>query len=546
MDPFKRIFFDGLAEAFSGTNSLYDLSNCKTVSDLLKRKQDLVLALSKLESKIEQFRSSRELLHSMHVIYKPGIVLPNKHFSRKVKEELEEKQRKLFKLESVKKKLEQAETQVDQKLIELKTEEETKAGRNVPTRKSLVFFPNGESKLNVSLLTTPSLEVILNTPVMCKYLVQFVDTEFNTENLLFWKEAEWFSNSVVEINQIEGDQQTKNNLLEVYTQRAQKICDKYLKENAFFELNVDNLMRSKVIKDTKEGKVNDQLFKNIQKRIFELLQSNSYTRFIHSGEFYEKMMIEITTQPEPVPRSSSASPLPSSSSVDNLPEVANQKKREIRIYMPAGGFKTLIEDINITAKELSIRCLQAYLHVDLKERSSTSLQYYGLIYVQPSGYQFQLNDEDKPFDIQESWDIVENNVHLHSPDRNFKFLFSPNLIKDLKETDVFGKGGVFCPIKVSIEFTNFLSTKTLNVDKNIVTAQLCKMCKEAYPEQSLDLEKFKLFYTEPNFEYIMADDDLPIYIQDAWASLLKCYRQLDITPVDFKWVLKAPTGPISN
>jgi len=214
--------------------------------------------------------------------------------------------------------------------------------------------------------------------------------------------------------------------------------------------------------------------------------------------------------------------------------------------MPAGGFKTLIEDVNITAKELSIRCLQAYLHVDLKQRSSTSLQYYGLIYVQPSGYQFQLNDEDKPFDIQESWDIVEQNMHLHTPDRNFKFLFSPNLIKDLKETDVFGKGGVFCAIKVSIEFTDFRSTKTLNVDKNIVTAQLCKMCKEAYPEQSLDLEKFKLFYSEPNFEYIMADDDLPIYIQDAWTNLLKCYRQLEIIPVDFKWVLKAPTGPISN
>jgi len=381
---------------------------------------------------------------------------------------------------------------------------------------------------------------------MCKYLIQFVDTEFNTENLLFWKEAEWFSTSVVEINQIESDQQTKNNLLELYTQRAQKICEKYLKENAIFELNVDNLMRSKVIKDVKEGKINDQLFKNIQKRIFELLQSNSYTRFIHSGEFYEKMMIETTTQVEPVPRSSSASPLPSSSSVENLQDVANQKKREIRIYMPAGGFKTLIEDVNINAKELSIRCLQAYLHVDLKERSSTSLQYYGLIYVQPSGYQFQLNDEDKPFDIQESWDIVEQNMHLHTPDRNFKFLFSPNLIKDLKETDVFGKGGVFCPIKVSIEFTNFTSTKTLNVDKSVVTAQLCKMCKEAYPEQSLDLEKFKLFYSEPNFEYIMADDDLPIYIQDAWTNLLKCYRQLEIIPVDFKWVLKAPTGPISN
>ena len=112
---------------------------------------------------------------------------------------------------------------------------------------------------------------------------------YNTENIMFWMEAQDFRRGVY-IRPAVGTYVSGSELLDpasARAMRAKRICDKYLVTDAKWEINVEDSMRKRVANKVDQGEFPiDQsdgttclVFDEPQKEIFKLLKENLWTKF---------------------------------------------------------------------------------------------------------------------------------------------------------------------------------------------------------------------------------------------------------------------------
>lgn len=60
-----------------------------------------------------------------------------------------------------------------------------------------------------------------------------------------------------------------------------------LKDNSPFQININSDMRKKVEKQFAKGEINSNMFDDIQKSIYQLLEEDCYPKFLKSTKFIE-------------------------------------------------------------------------------------------------------------------------------------------------------------------------------------------------------------------------------------------------------------------
>ena len=114
------------------------------------------------------------------------------------------------------------------------------------------------------------LDVVLSTPAGIKKFSEHCAREFSVENIRFWQAV----NQYKELCSGEGSTDI------VHT--AEHIYDEYVKPGSDFQVNLPMTMVKQIKKDIDTGNVSIDIFNNGQLEIFNLMERDSYQRFLAS------------------------------------------------------------------------------------------------------------------------------------------------------------------------------------------------------------------------------------------------------------------------
>jgi len=122
-------------------------------------------------------------------------------------------------------------------------------------------------KLNVTP-HIPALTQILDDPIKIELFKLFLDQEYSSEALLFWKDAEMFR---------------KGSSTETIRAEAKLIWDKYFGPESVYPINIDSDIRDGVATLLLEPDIDRQVLTEAQSRMYELMNDAPFRRFLTSS-----------------------------------------------------------------------------------------------------------------------------------------------------------------------------------------------------------------------------------------------------------------------
>jgi len=142
-----------------------------------------------------------------------------------------------------------------------------------PVRKSV--SPRGSARSYDS----STLEAVLDHPLGYQDFFGFLAKEWSTENLLFWKQVNEYK--VI----ADPEQRTK---------KAQAIYETFIRENAIYEVNLPDTIRSKLRLSVEQilaqgENIPSNIFDGAQNEIFSLMSNDSFHRFIKTEESFVEL-----------------------------------------------------------------------------------------------------------------------------------------------------------------------------------------------------------------------------------------------------------------
>ena len=102
--------------------------------------------------------------------------------------------------------------------------------------------------------------------------LQFLKTEFNEENLLFWLEVEHFRT-------------LGNSDPAAFAAKAKSIYSGFIKSMVSKEINITAQARAKIEEELREDRVSENMFDSAQLEAFGIMHKHSYPRFLVSNVF---------------------------------------------------------------------------------------------------------------------------------------------------------------------------------------------------------------------------------------------------------------------
>jgi len=149
---------------------------------------------------------------------------------------------------------------------------------HAPNRKSLSSSKKPLSRGSARSYDSSSLEAVLANPVGYQDFFGFLAKEWSTENLLFWKQVNDYKEIV---NQEER------------TKKAQAIYETFVRENAIYEVNLPDTIRSELRRTIEQNlgqsDVQFDLFDSAQNEIFSLMSNDSFTRFMKTEDSFVEL-----------------------------------------------------------------------------------------------------------------------------------------------------------------------------------------------------------------------------------------------------------------
>ena len=114
------------------------------------------------------------------------------------------------------------------------------------------------------------MDVVLSTPAGIKKFSEHCAREFSVENIRFWQAV----NQYKELCKGEGSTDMVH--------AAEHIYDEYVKAMSDFQVNLPMTMVKQIKKDIDTNNVSVDIFNNGQLEIFNLMERDSYQRFLAS------------------------------------------------------------------------------------------------------------------------------------------------------------------------------------------------------------------------------------------------------------------------
>ncbi|KAJ3429706.1 electron carrier/ protein disulfide oxidoreductase [Anaeramoeba flamelloides] len=131
--------------------------------------------------------------------------------------------------------------------------------------------PELVEKAKIIKITT--LSQLLSITKGIEYFKEFLFTQYNQENILFFQQVKKFKQECRTEKQI--------------AKEAKKIFLKFIKPESLFEINIVSEMRKKIINQIKLKKLSLQMFNDAQDAVFNHLELNSFKDFLQSDLYQE-------------------------------------------------------------------------------------------------------------------------------------------------------------------------------------------------------------------------------------------------------------------
>ncbi|KAJ3432446.1 electron carrier/ protein disulfide oxidoreductase [Anaeramoeba flamelloides] len=125
-----------------------------------------------------------------------------------------------------------------------------------------------ERELDQTQFEINSLTKLLTIPTGIAFFKEYLCTEFNQENLMFWQEVKSFKQNCVTQRQI--------------TKTAKQIISKFIKPESLFEINIDFQCRTRILNQLKKKDLTIEMFDQAHKIVFDHLNLNSFDKFKYS------------------------------------------------------------------------------------------------------------------------------------------------------------------------------------------------------------------------------------------------------------------------
>jgi len=133
-----------------------------------------------------------------------------------------------------------------------------------------------ESNANNAILMNQKVDIfqaVLENPHLLEAFTQYTVKDWSVENVLFYKEVEVFENSFAQSTDAQ-----RNEL-------ANRIVSEFVIMGAPLEINIEYNMRMNLVKEVKDGKIREDIFKHAKKHIFELMKKDSFEKWQRSPEY---------------------------------------------------------------------------------------------------------------------------------------------------------------------------------------------------------------------------------------------------------------------
>ncbi|XP_019727296.1 regulator of G-protein signaling 2-like [Hippocampus comes] len=166
------------------------------------------------------------------------------------------------------------------------SKEEKPMGRNWKDRIGLLLKTNSAHSISNRMKTkshrptvddvtqwAQSLDKLLGHKYGKTAFCIFLKTEFCEENIEFWNACE-------DLRMLSSHQEL--------TSKANSIYEEFIKNEAPKEVNLDFYTKNKIIQNLNEPNVAS--FLAAQRKVYSLMENNSYPRFIHS-ELYNELLV---------------------------------------------------------------------------------------------------------------------------------------------------------------------------------------------------------------------------------------------------------------
>jgi len=164
----------------------------------------------------------------------------------------------------------------------------------VPAKKSI------SPRVSSRSYDSSSLDLVLENPIGYKDFCGFLAKEWSTENLLFWKQVNEYK--------LLADPEER-------TKKAQEIIETFIRDNAIYEVNLPDTIRTRIRKDIEQvvesGHAPVEMFDAAQTEIFSLMSNDSFHRFLKMEESFvelsENQASDLSAHPENGSRSNNRS-----------------------------------------------------------------------------------------------------------------------------------------------------------------------------------------------------------------------------------------------
>ncbi|KAJ6235453.1 regulator of g-protein signaling 13 [Anaeramoeba flamelloides] len=140
--------------------------------------------------------------------------------------------------------------------------------KKISQRKRALSICITKKELNKTQFEISSLTKLLTIPTGVAFFQEYLCTEFNQENIMFWQEVKSFKQNCVTQRQIR--------------KIAKKIILKFIKPESLFEINIDSECRTKILKQFKQKDFSNEMFDQAHQIVFNHLQLNSFDNFKYS------------------------------------------------------------------------------------------------------------------------------------------------------------------------------------------------------------------------------------------------------------------------
>jgi len=107
---------------------------------------------------------------------------------------------------------------------------------------------------------------------------EFLETEFNTENIDFWGNVEEFRQKFEKVPAPKMVRVTSTPF-NTKQEGVNRIMEEFVKQGADREVNISSKQRSEIISAVQSGK-DDNLFEAAQKEVYKLMSEDSYPRYL--------------------------------------------------------------------------------------------------------------------------------------------------------------------------------------------------------------------------------------------------------------------------